>query len=67
MITINRDADFNALLCKKVSSPQEYTLWDSEWLRENKKLDESNLIDEECLSNYSLITDPREVGLFNSY
>lgn len=67
LITVNREATFNSLLCKKISSPTSYNLWNSDWLNETKRLDESNLIDEECLSQYSLITDPREVGLFNPY
>ena len=66
-VVINRDFEFKSLLCKKISNPEGHTLWNSEWLKKGKKLDESTLIDQKRLNECSLITNPSEIRIFNSY
>ena len=60
----SREKPYSAKLCKKVSDPKGFTLWNSDWL--NDGFDESEIINEACISNLSLTTPSKELELFFS-
>lgn len=57
-----RDKNYSADICKKVNNPQEYSLWNSEWLKD--EFDEIEIIDEEYISEMILSTPASDLDLF---
>lgn len=60
----SREKSYSAKLCKKVSNPKGFTLWNSDWLK--KGFDESGIVNETFISNLSLTTPAKDLELFIS-
>ncbi|HAP8913214.1 TPA: hypothetical protein IV321_002778, partial [Enterococcus faecium] len=60
----SREKLYSAKLCKKISDPKRFSLWNSDWLID--EFDESEIIDEAYISNLSLTTPAKELELFIS-
>lgn len=57
-----REKRYNASICNKVMEPEAYSLWNSEWLRND--FEESGIINEGYISEMSLTTSSEEIDLF---
>lgn len=56
------DRTYSAAICKKVSNPETYSIWNSEWLKDG--FDESEIIDKEYISNMRLSIPSTYLDLF---
>lgn len=51
-------------MCKKVSDKNSVKLWNSNWLKSDKRLDENCFIDEEKIESLTLNTDITDIDSF---
>src|SRR5699024_9609033 len=65
-IVYNREKLFNAKLCHKVKVKNSINIWDSSWLKEEERFDESNIIYEKYLSSMHTDILISEIDLFAS-
>ncbi|MDE8165519.1 RNA-directed DNA polymerase [Erysipelothrix rhusiopathiae] len=64
-LCIDNSISFNSLICKKVAAPNNYSLWNSDWLNSNifKEID---LINEEARDNLDLKIN-ENLDIFSDY
>lgn len=63
-LTVDRTKDYKNRMCKKVSDKNSVKLWNSNWLKSDKRLDENCFIDEEKIESLTLNTDITDIDSF---
>lgn len=58
------EKQYESILCQKVSNTENINLWNSRWLKPNKRPNENLIIDKEKLSELTLDTDIADVDSF---
>lgn len=58
------EKQYESILCQKVSNIENISLWNSRWLKPNKRPNENLIIDKEKLSELTLDTDIADVDSF---
>lgn len=66
-LLLERDKEYNELLCKKVYS-SDTVLWNSDWLNNNMKniISTTSIIDEKVIEVLPPVIEEREIALFES-
>lgn len=63
-LTVNRSKDYDNKICKKIKDGNSVKLWNSNWLKTNKRVDENCFIDEDEINRLTLTTDIEDIDSF---
>lgn len=63
-IVYDRSKQFNAKLCKMITDKNSTNIWDSSWLKDTERINESSIIDEKYISSMQDEIQISEIDLF---